>query len=594
MAVSSCGRKILSNDYVDWVIDFPLTEALQSFTEPDSDYCYTPIDGNLGLVSVERSQASDISLLSIDVQYLPELYGLQEIQELQASQNTGMFNIQPLENLGALSVQREPLNLTGRGVIIGIADTGIDYTNPVFRKPDGTTRIVAIWDQTIQEGEAPPEFGYGSVYTKEQINEALMSDNPRAIVPTTDDIGHGSRMASVAGGSQIDGGIIFTSPAYDCEFVIVKLKQCKDYLREYFLISADVPAYQSSDIMMAVKYIDSFANTFFSPVVFCLGLGSSFGDHIGNTLLSRYLADVAYRRSRVMLLAGGNEGNAAHHYSGRLSERNIAGEIVNSSRDMEIRVGENQEGFLLQIWSSAPASLSISIRTPNGETVPRTTALFQRNLQYSFVYAKTIITVDYALIETGSGDVFILMRFQNPSAGIWTVTITNDTEMENTVFHAWLPISPFLSAPTYFLEPDPNITLTIPSYSENAITLSTYDSNNNSFYVDSGRGFSRSNVIKPDVSSPGVSISTVSNTLAGNPVVSQATGASLACALAAGAAAQFMQWAVIDGNSIYVRSIEVKNYFIRGAIREPSIVYPSRQWGFGRLNIQNVFDILVR
>lgn len=436
MTVTNYRKQILSNDYVDWIIDFPFTEAPFTLANSDYDYCYTPIDDDIGMISADRSQVSDISLLSNDFKYLPELYGLQDIRELEEQQ------------------RRDPLNLTGKGVIIGIADTGIDYTDPVFRNPDGTTRIISIWDQTIQDGEAPELFNYGSVYIREQINEALSSDNPKAIVPTTDDNGHGTRMASVASGRKISEGTTFTSTSYDCEFVIVKMKQCKNYLREYFLIADDVPAYQSSDIMMAVRYIDSFARPFLTPVVFCMGIESGFGDHIGNALLARYFGEVAFKRSRVMLLPGRNEENAAHHFSGLLTVKNGEGEISNSSKDMEIKVGENEKGFILQIWSSAPTSLAISICSPCGGTVPRTTISFQPNLQYGFVYAKKIITLDYTLIETGSGDKFILMRFQNPSAGIWTVTVTSDATAQNTSFNAGLLISQFLSSTTYFLEPD--------------------------------------------------------------------------------------------------------------------------------------------
>ena len=61
----------------------------------------------------------------------------------------GLADIAAAEELGVLRLRRQPyLNLTGRGIIFGIADTGIDYTHPVFCYPDGRTRILAIWDQT--------------------------------------------------------------------------------------------------------------------------------------------------------------------------------------------------------------------------------------------------------------------------------------------------------------------------------------------------------------------------------------------------------------------------------------------------------------
>lgn len=588
MEEMTCRDKILSNDFTDWIIDFPFTDDLRRLVGPEYEHCYDMIDDNWGVVHVRRDQIPDISRLTSDYRYLPDLYGLQQITA-PVGQGGNEFNASPLLNSGMILIQQEPLNLTGRGIILAFADTGIDYRNPVFLHPDGTTRILAIWDQTLQEGNPPEGFLYGTEYRREQINEALNADNPLSIVPSTDEIGHGTRMASIAAGSMPGDQTSFRSPAYEADIVVVKMKQCKQYLRDYYLIPDEVVAYQSNDIMMAIKYLDSFARAFERPVVFCLGVGTNYGDHIGSAILARYLANVAERRSRVMLLAGGNEGNAAHHFSGRIEGGE---EAFSNGTDMEIRVGEGENGFILEIWVSAPTTVSISIKTPGGEMVPRNVVLFQRNLEYSFVYERTIITVDYALVETSSGDELILVRFQNPTPGIWTLIVTGDTQIMNTTFNAWLPLTQFLSGNTYFLRPDPDLTLTIPSYSESSITTSTYDSYTNSFYVNSGRGFSRAGTVKPDFATPGVGLSSTYNYLRGNPVVQSVTGSSYAAALAAGGIAQFMQWAVINRNAPYVRSTEVKNYLIRGAVREPQTNYPNRQWGFGKLNIGNIFDTL--
>ncbi|MDD6203265.1 MAG: S8 family peptidase [Lachnospiraceae bacterium] len=592
MEQEECRRKILSNDYADWVIDFPIAEFQQGIVGyPVFDYCYQTVNNDISIVSMNRGELGESELFSVDYHYFPDLFGLEQETEEGIR---GVFNPQPLLASGIVGVQNPPLSLSANGVILAFVDTGIRYENPIFRNPDGTTRILAIWDQTIQEGEPPQGFLYGTEYTREMINEALAFQTPQEIVPTTDEIGHGTRMAATAAGSMIEGGAGFLSPAYGADIVVVKLKQCKDYLRRYFLIPDDVPAYQSSDIMMAIKYLDSFAVAFSRPVVFCTGVGSNYRDHSGYGIFSRYLTSIAQKRSRIMMLAGGNEGNAAHHFEKRLSLPDRNGETLENETDMEIRVDGEGMGFITQIWVMAPALLSISIRTPGGERVPQTSVLVQGRLQYRFVYEKTVITVYNALIEQGSGDAMILIRFENPTSGIWTVTVTNDSGFPNTVFNAWLPITQFLEVPVYFLRPEPDLTLTTPSYSEDAITVSTYDSSNNSFYVNSGRGFSRTSVIKPDFSSPGVNVSTVDRTLMGQPVVMQVTGSSMAVAIAAGAAAQFMQWAVIDENAPYIRSTELKNYFIRGAKREEGIIYPSRLWGFGRMNLQGVFDALVQ
>ena len=203
-----------------------------------------------------------------------------------------------------------------------------------------------------------------------------------------------------------------------------------------------------------------------------------------------------------------------------------------------------------------------------------------------------MITVYNEYIAQGSGDALVLLRFEKPTPGIWTVGVSDMSGIPNTRFDAWLPISDFLEEQVYFLEPNPNITLTAPSYVSDAITVSTYNSADNSIYLNSGRGYSREGQIKPDLAAPGVNITIAGNRLGQTPLISRYTGASLAAAITAGAAAQFMQWAVVDGNAPFIRSQELKNYFIRGARREPSDTYPNRIWGYGRLDLYGTFVTL--
>ena len=116
------------------------------------------------------------------------------------------------------------------------------------------------------------------------------------------------------------------------------------------------------------------------------------------------------------------------------------------------------------------------------------------------------------------------------------------------------------------------------------ITVSTYNAANNSFYIDSGRGFSRVGTIKPDLAAPGVDIPTLDG---------RGSGSSLAAAITTGAVAQFLQWAVVEGNNIAVESRGIKNYMIRGASRNADMTYPNREWGYGRLNMVGTFEALI-
>ncbi|MCM1569746.1 MAG: S8 family peptidase [Roseburia sp.] len=570
---SDCREKILSNNYYDVVTDFPIL--------PDQDnaidLCYHSIENLYTIIYMNKNQLPSANSYLYEYQSVPKLYGL--MQEAGTGQR---FDPSSLIASGITRAQSPPLSLTGRGTIICVIDTGIDYTNPAFMDQNGDSRILAIWDQTIQTGTPPAGFEYGTEYTREDINRALRSDEPYSFVPSRDEIGHGSALAGVAAGSRINSGYDYLGAAPEADIVVVKLKECKPYLRDFFLIPQGVPAYQENDIMLAVQYGDSFVQTFQRPVVFCLGLGTSYGDHAGSSALPRYLNLIARKRSRAVVVGGGNEGNTDHHFQGNLDNQSVA-----SGTDqipVEIRVEENAFGFILELWGNVPDVFTISVRSPGGETIPSIRLGVQESITYSFIYERTRITVSGTLVERASGEELILLRVQDPTPGIWTFRVEAAGEIHNGEFHLWLPISAFLNVPCYFLEPTPYITLTEPAMAQDIISVTAYNASNNSFYIESGRGFSRNGAIRPDFAAPGVNIPTIRGSQ---------SGTSMAAAITAGAVAQFMQWAVVERNNVQVESQEIKNYFIRGASRSFDISYPSREWGYGRLNLMGTFDALI-
>ena len=190
------------------------------------------------------------------------------------------------------------LRLMGEGVMIGFLDTGIDYRNPVFQNIDGSTRIAGLWDQTIQTGNAPKAFDYGSEYREEMLNEALRSEDPLSIVPTTDTNGHGTYLASIAAGNA-DVNTQFLGAAPEAILGIVKLKEAKNYLRDFYLIREDAVCYQENDIMAGLKYLNDLAENEGLPLVLCIALGTNFGGHNGTTLLSRILDQYALQLNRL-------------------------------------------------------------------------------------------------------------------------------------------------------------------------------------------------------------------------------------------------------------------------------------------------------
>ena len=578
MASMTCKEKILSEDYMDLINYFILPEGIVQGN--DDVFCYIPINERFLSIYYSRAVLPPLEVSSYFYRYIPRLYGLMDLFVPEALNRN--FDPQPLIRSGISFVQKEPLNLTGRNVVLGFADTGIDYRNPVFRREDGSTRILAIWDQSVQTGTPPDGLIYGSEYTREQINEALRLDNPLELVPVTDDIGHGTAMASAAAGSALNGGIDFLGAAPDADIVVVKLKQAKQFLRDYYMTPPGVPAYGTNDIMLAVKYLSSFCIPFQRPAVICLGVGSSFGGHTGNSALSQYISTVGTQINQVVVVAGGNEGNSAHHFSGHIDGT--------GSVNVEIRVSEGTKGFLLEAWGSVPDFFSISVRSPGGEVIPPVSGRLGQSLEYTFVYEKTRIRLDYQPVEAETGKEVAVLRFENPTQGIWTVIVIREGGNGSGNFNMWLPIRQFINGTAEFLQPNPETTLTSPSFAQPPMAVTAYNSRNNSFYYNSGQGFGADGEIKPDLSAPGVDISVATGTIQGRTVVGTGTGTSLAAALTAGAAAQFMQWAVVEDNSPYAGGISTRNYFLRGAARDAAYTYPSRQWGMGRLDMEGVFN----
>ena len=272
---------------------------------------------------------------------VPKVYGLLDAGSMEAS--------------GITAVQNQPvLQQRGAGVLIGILDTGIDYTLDIFRNADGTTRITSIWDQTLENGREKKRRG--RVFDREDINRALQSENPLEIVPTTDDNGHGTFLASIAAGYRQDG--TYTGAAPDAQLAVVKLRQAPAHLREYFFIPQDVWAASEADLLMAVEYLLQEAARLSMPLVLLVAVGTSQGNHRGSDPLSAYLQWNAFQRGVAIVTSAGNESGRGHHFLG-----NIAG--GQPYEEVEIQVTEGEPGFSLELWARAPETFFCQYPVPN-------------------------------------------------------------------------------------------------------------------------------------------------------------------------------------------------------------------------------------
>ena len=556
----------MSEDFLDIIVDYDvIVEILEG---ADVEFCYREIDAGYGIAHVRRSQVQPVSIGNYGYSTIPKLYGL-----MQAGERG--FDASPLAAMGNIRVQNPPLALQGSGVIVGFVDTGIDYREDVFRREDGSSRILSIWDQTIQTGEPPEGFAYGTEYRRADIDRALAAAEPETVVPSTDTNGHGTKMASAAAGSLLDQGLTFRGAAPLADIAVVKLKSAKAYLRDYYLIDDRAEAFAENDIMEAVKYLQQMAVAFSRPVVIVIGLGTNMGSHDGTSALDSYLNIVAGRRSRAVVVGGGNEGDREHHYENFMPS------------NVEIRVAGQMKGFCAEIWGSLPDVYAVSIRSPGGEVSPVIDFRNGMDRNVSFIFERTRIQVGIVLVEKDAGDPLIFLRFVDPTPGIWTVTLTASARGPNGdgIYHMWLPIEEFLEQSVTFLQPSPDVTLTEPANASQVITISAYDSYTDSWYASSGRGFSRSGGIKPDLAAPGVGVHTA---------LGETDGSCMAAALEAGCVAQFLEWAIVDGNAFAVDSRGTKSFLIQGAERPGNIRYPDKRWGYGRININGTFETLAR
>lgn len=561
----TCEEAIMSEDVYDYITDFPI----ENTGDLSPVFCYAQIEEKYNVAYVDSKVVPSLENTFWDYPNIPMLYGI-----LDGEGAPGVYDFQPrsLQDSGILAMQQGSLRLTGRGVIMCYIDTGIDYRNPVFRTASGDTRILAIWDQTLSGGKKPEGFFYGTEFSREQINEALQSENPLEVVPHRDTSGHGTALASVGAGSRTESpGFLGAAP--DSDIVVVKCKPAKQYLRDYYQVKDGVLAFEENDIMLAVEYCQRFAVLLERPIVICIGLGTSLGDHKGYDFLSEYLDRVAVKRSRGVVIGGGSEGDVAHHYTGNTADNRL----------VELYVGPNQPGFFLEVWGQLPDVLTFTLTSPGGESLPKVRVGDERTVTYGFVFEETIVSIDSTFIEPSSGEQLIRLRFVKPTQGIWSFQVESIGQSSNGTFDMWLTKEAFVEGEVAFLRPSPDTTITSPGYAINAITVAYFNSQGGALAPSSGRGYGRSGRRKPDLAAPGVQVSTIRGLL---------SGSGLAASLTAGAIALFFEWAVVNGNNPYVESREVKSFLLLGATREDRLTYPNREWGYGKLNLQKSFEIL--
>lgn len=469
-------------------------------------------------------------------------------------------------------VQRdEPgnLQLTGRGVLIGIVDSGVDYRHPAFLTADGKSRILRLWDQSIP-GNPPEGYATGTEYTNEEINEALSLSvqEGRRLVPSEDGSGHGTAVLGVAAGSDFSRGAVNRGVAYESDLLIVKMG-----------IPRQDSFPRTTELMQGVDYLVRQAIRLGRPIALNLSFGNNYGSHRGDSLLETYLDNVSGMGKNVICVGMGNNGNDALHTGGKLSP----GEI----QEIELGVGAFEPTLNVQLWKNYEDEMEIYLEHPAGERVG---PLFETlgaqrwqagNTKLLIYYGKP---APYHVTQEIYVD-FLPQDEKTPyvDSGVWKIILAA-RNIKNGEYFLWLPGGKTLNPGTAFYLPRPQGTLTIPATARRVISVGAYDARQNTYADFSGRGCRALPYPKPDLAAPGVDI------YAPRPGGGYAafTGTSFSTPFVTGAAALLMEWGIIRRNDPYLYGEKLKAYLRRGAkALQGSEKLPNDLIGWGRLCLES-------
>ena len=469
-------------------------------------------------------------------------------------------------------VQRdEPgnLRLTGRGVLIGIVDSGVDYRHPAFLTADGKSRILRLWDQSIP-GNPPEGYATGTEYTNEEINEALSLSvqEGRRLVPSEDVSGHGTAVLGVAAGSDFSRGAVKRGVAYESDLLVVKMG-----------IPRQDSFPRTTELMQGVDYLVRQAIRLGRSIAINLSFGNNYGSHRGDSLLETYLDNVSGMGKNVICVGMGNNGNDALHTGGMLSP----GEI----QEIELGVGAFEPTLNVQLWKNYEDEMEIYLEHPAGERVG---PLFETlgaqrwqagNTKLLIYYGKP---APYHVTQEIYVD-FLPQDEKTPyvDSGVWKIILAA-RNIKNGEYFLWLPGGKTLNPGTAFYLPRPQGTLTIPATARRVISVGAYDARQNTYADFSGRGCRALPYPKPDLAAPGVDI------YAPRPGGGYAafTGTSFSTPFVTGAAALLMEWGIIRRNDPYLYGEKLKAYLRRGAkALQGSEKLPNDLIGWGRLCLES-------
>lgn len=503
-----------------------------------------------------------------------------------------------IPDMGANLVHAGFLNNTpykGKGAIVVIYDTGIDWKHFDFRDLADTTktRILFLWDQTITPitGEASPSpFGYGVEYTKARI-EAEFVASPPNFVRERDINGHGTHVASTAAGNGLSLTKKYIGVAPEADLIIVK---------------GGDGSFSETRMIDGLSYAQSKAASLGKPMVLNWSIGGQTGPHDGTRPYEVAVDAAVSTPGKVVAISAGNDGASNIHFGGSIAS-GATGSISIVVPTFTPNSGINNDRFYLDIWFVGNASLRVTLTSPTGTTYTRNdgeSGLFTADAEGTVDIGNVLSNLN------NEKNVYIDVRDANasfpPRTGTWTLSIQSLSG--TATYDGWLASRTVGTTTVTVTGANTDKTVSMPATSRGAITVAsymtktgwpTYDGRNfgytgspivGNFSSFSAVGPTRDGRQKPDIAAPGQGITAALSTAVDTSTIGTrihpgirhhlTQGTSMASPHVAGAAALLL------GAFPNLTSAQIKSFLMTTANTDAFTggVWNSR-WGFGKLDV---------
>lgn len=453
--------------------------------------------------------------------------------------------------------------LTGKGVLIAIIDSGIDYAHPDFISEDGVSRIYMLWDQTL-EGE--------QFFTRQTLTDAInqpTSDLRYSICPSQDLTGHGTHVAGIAAGN---GRVnpAYRGVAYEADLLIIKLGGT---------LPGSAP--NTLGLMRAMTYCINVAQGLNRPLAVNLSIGNNYGSHSGSSLVETYLDSVSELTPSSICIGTGNEGTSRGHVTLSLTPFTE----FSSPYEVSFNIASYEISISIQVWTYYFDQYQIFLVSPDNDyyeivSTDNTQSITQSGFSIYISYSTPSPYESYQQIyfdfvsEYGS---FLL-------PGIWKLQLL-PLRVRGGSVELWMNSGRTRNADTGFLNPSSVTTLTIPSTAARPIAVAAYDERNRSIANFSGRGYPFGIPrIKPDLAAPGVDIISCAP---GGGYTSK-SGTSMATPFVTGTCAKYLEWGIVNRNDSALYGEKLKAYLIEKCEQPPGYTYPNPDWGWGILTRESI------